>query len=497
MQMRSLHPRPKILVPMIRLLLPVKSPRLADRPSLLPSPNQLTRLDGVDGYLMEFPDDGPAFWDGQVHPKRQMFRMVAISRLSCKIAVANIVSLVTELQQQEVVAEAEVERRLESENEHFVTAPSSTIHQSSAVLRSGDSPTPATHVTATSSKKSTRLATPKSTRTIRKNYDLFSRGYDAAQRARWMSNAVPSSADDRDPPRSPLQESGAPSSTKRKRQSPDVIPNPPGCSYGINDDYFIYDDEDWADQERDNPDATPTKRITEKSPEEQDRVSKRVRVERPANFNHEGHFETPGWSSNSESASSTRTTPLSPNPTGAPVGQTTVENVENVENVEPARKATHHGAASKNSLTGLKDRQLLKKARDQAEQYKPKTPSRLRSAHRFSSSSNHGGSSFQQELMYNSEDAIRRRRMRETSLAKACPTGDLREIIWPEFDRWVERLSCFINEDVVEWVNSNPHRQDRQHLENQQHRFNLRYQEELDKKRADPDYVPQMWFYPK
>ncbi|KAJ5916655.1 hypothetical protein N7504_000670 [Penicillium tannophilum] len=39
---------------------------------------------------------------------------------------------------------------------------------------------------------------------------------------------------------------------KRKRTSPESIPNPPGCSYGMYDEYFVFDDDDevWAEQEK-------------------------------------------------------------------------------------------------------------------------------------------------------------------------------------------------------------------------------------------------------
>lgn len=38
---------------------------------------------------------------------------------------------------------------------------------------------------------------------------------------------------------------------KRKRGSPEVIPHPPGCSYGFNADYFIIDSDDEEEAERD------------------------------------------------------------------------------------------------------------------------------------------------------------------------------------------------------------------------------------------------------
>jgi hypothetical protein len=494
--------------------MPVRIPSLSDPPSLQPFLRQLTSLDGVDGCLIELLGDGLAFWDdGQVCPKWQTSLIVCTQSITY-LSIAHIDFLVTDREQQQSGMQVEAERRQESQNEHIMTAPSSAPPKSSAVLPSRGSPTPASRVAAASNGILSQSTSPQPTHAIRKNYDLFSRGYDAAQRARWMSNPLPSSTENSDPPQSPSQqveESAAPDSAKRKRQpSPDVIPNPPGCSYGLNDDYFIYDDEDWAAQEREHPDATPTKSTTNASPEEKGRSSKRVRIERPANFNHQGHFETPGWSS-SESSSSTRTTPLDPHATGASPRQATVESIEDdqqaihngkarqatIESVEHGHKSSPHGIAKKNGLGGSNDRRLLKKARDQAEQYKPKTPSRLRSAHRFSGGSDSGVSDFQGELKYNSEDAIRRRRMRKTSLAKACPTGDLRHIIWPEFDTWANRLSCFINEDVVKWVHTMPERQDERMLRDRQNAFNIRFLEELDKKRADPNYIPRMWDCPK
>ncbi|RAH85355.1 hypothetical protein BO86DRAFT_304693 [Aspergillus japonicus CBS 114.51] len=45
-----------------------------------------------------------------------------------------------------------------------------------------------------------------------------------------------------------------PSQKKRKRApSPDVIPNPPGCSYGMYEDYFVISDDDEEDEEPELP----------------------------------------------------------------------------------------------------------------------------------------------------------------------------------------------------------------------------------------------------
>lgn len=60
-----------------------------------------------------------------------------------------------------------------------------------------------------------------------------------------LSNGTPVDAD-----KEPESENN---SKKRKRPpTPDVIPNPPGCSYGLHDDYFTYSDEEieeWLAQE--------------------------------------------------------------------------------------------------------------------------------------------------------------------------------------------------------------------------------------------------------
>ncbi|OKL63173.1 hypothetical protein UA08_01541 [Talaromyces atroroseus] len=59
-----------------------------------------------------------------------------------------------------------------------------------------------------------------------------------------LSNGEPSDAD--------KEPESASASNKRKRErppSPDVIPNPPGCSYGLHDDYFTYSDDEIEEAE--------------------------------------------------------------------------------------------------------------------------------------------------------------------------------------------------------------------------------------------------------
>lgn len=414
-----------------------------------------------------------------------------------------------------------------------------------------DSPTPASPIRA----GSRRIARP---RKRYNNYDLFTPGFSAEQRARWnldtpippaapvvpAASAAPvaSAPTASDPGHlTPPQAQGAEAtvSTKRKRQpsSPEVIPNPPGCSYGLHDDYFTYDDEDWEAQEQSQRHNESTDAMISDAP-----VPKRQRVDRPAGFNYQGHFEVPyssspegsvstnvseespananhegdsdipGWSPVSSSiSSSTRSTPLPPCPTGAcPRQQPTVENVEADSQADRENAKKQSRTVGIDSQTGPNDYELVNKAREHAQQYKPKTPSRLRAAHRFSSSCTSRGSHAQtpfseprrselenagsmQERVDNSEDATRRRLMRKTSLAKACPTGDLRNIIWPEYDTWTNRLRCFINEDTITACNRSYHWKEER--ASTQDDFDRRFEEELVKKRADPNYTPEMWRY--
>ncbi|KAJ5722503.1 hypothetical protein N7488_000538 [Penicillium malachiteum] len=72
-------------------------------------------------------------------------------------------------------------------------------------------------------------------------------------------------------------------SKKRKRPpSPETIPNPPGCSYGINDEYFEFDsdDEEWAAEEQARRDAlAENESATEKT---EGPAAKKQRVEESA-----------------------------------------------------------------------------------------------------------------------------------------------------------------------------------------------------------------------
>ncbi|CAG8270315.1 unnamed protein product [Penicillium salamii] len=463
-------------------------------------------------------------------------------------------SLATELVQQPVQNEAGRDRADENVNHGGVpTSPPATSP-------TRDSSTSASRAIVASNPNSPVAGTAGS-RNRYGNYDLFGAGFTAEQRARWYINAAPvslapvstapdsatpdSAAPDSAPAQSPPQQTStheAQVSTKRKRQpTPDVIPNPPGCSYGLNDEYFIYSDEDWDAQEANDAKSTPSKEqgtskkarlesspksnhqgqleTPDQSSSPEKRASKRARVERPPNFNYSGHFEVPY--SSSEASGSTQSSPL---PTAGPPSSPArrgsrrwrgerppnfnysghfevpysssdaTSSPRRTPQSSPATNPSHaqtydgsydgssdalspddHQQGPRVILTPRKnsarkrvsprqdilktspvDIELLKRARDQAEQYKPKTPSRLRAAHRFSGGSSLGGGSNRGSLFGreghrdNKEDAIRRRRlMRKSSLAKACPSGNLNNILWPEHDTWANRLRGFIDKGVV------------------------------------------------
>ncbi|KAJ6106120.1 hypothetical protein N7512_009637 [Penicillium capsulatum] len=72
---------------------------------------------------------------------------------------------------------------------------------------------------------------------------------------------------------------------KRKRDSPEVIPNPPGCSYGFDPVYFIIDSDDEEEAERDKARraAEALKQRTEEIAEQNDDAprAKKARVQEP------------------------------------------------------------------------------------------------------------------------------------------------------------------------------------------------------------------------
>ncbi|KAJ5735301.1 uncharacterized protein N7483_000426 [Penicillium malachiteum] len=238
-------------------------------------------------------------------------------------------------------------------------------------------------------------------------------------------------------------------SKKRKRPpSPETIPNPPGCSYGINDEYFEFDsdDEEWATEEQARRDAlvqdksatektegpaAKKQRVEESAPNRRRHVlyantprkaekrpgydrNRPHRLNRPTTLptvesseflhdpssggspivrgggrnsqntagwivkNPHGTFQTPGWDSASSDEPVLDETPADEQPV--------------VLNETPAKPDTPSQAAVSPHATTIlpgsdnetaDDPSPLSKARNKAEQFKPKTPSRLREAHPF------------------------------------------------------------------------------------------------------------------
>ena len=103
-------------------------------------------------------------------------------------------------------------------------------------------------------------------------YDLFPRAYDAELLKKWFARGTnprlvqPSqTADDKDPNNeaaisapiksSPTSNETVPASAedqslKRKREEPEKIPNPKGCSYGMSEEFFEFTDAEWDEEEK-------------------------------------------------------------------------------------------------------------------------------------------------------------------------------------------------------------------------------------------------------
>ncbi|KAJ5519634.1 hypothetical protein N7463_000087 [Penicillium fimorum] len=337
-----------------------------------------------------------------------------------------------------------------------VATPQSAPPSSSLVpQRNFESPTPRPRIAESRTSHSRLTASaraPQIGKRKKYSYDLDPPGFDPELLARMRARK--SNPEDLQPVTSPEQVRARydNESKKRKRSpSPDVIPHPPGCSYGFDPDYFIYDDDDDDDEDLPTDEQgsqdTKTKQATVSDAPEEEHVSKRVRSDKTLLENApEERIPKPVRSDKTllenapeEEHISKRVRP----------DNTHLENTPDEEHISKRVRSdnTHlenfkHPAAPQTAYSA----QELRKAREQAEQYKPKTPSRLRAAHRFSSSC----TEFIEE-----DELDRRRKMRMTSLAKACPTGDLSQIIWPETELWVDRLD-WGHRDLDKWLTMGP-----------------------------------------
>ncbi|KGO75590.1 hypothetical protein PITC_098730 [Penicillium italicum] len=305
-----------------------------------------------------------------------------------------------------------------------VTTPSSAPPPSSSFMppRNFESPTPRPRVARPNSRLTASARAPRVERN-KYSYDLFPRGFDPELLARMRAGK--SDPADIEPVTSEEQVRAIyeKESKKRKRApSPDVIPHPPGCSYGFDPDYFIYDDddEDLPTGEQGSQDAT-TNQATVSVALEEEHVSKRARQDITAK-------QATVSDAAEEEQVSKRVRQDTTTKRAVPSDEPEEENVPKRVRPDNVHMESVNDQGAAPPIEDSSDE--LRKARQHAEQYKPKTPSRLRAAHRFSGSFN--------SLI--DEDVLRRRKMRKTSLATACPTGDLSQIIWPETESWVE---CF------------------------------------------------------
>ncbi|RAK98246.1 uncharacterized protein BO80DRAFT_457529 [Aspergillus ibericus CBS 121593] len=299
---------------------------------------------------------------------------------------------------------------------------------------------------------------------------------------------------------------------KRKRSpSPDVIPNPPGCSYGLDLDYFCYSSESDEEQE------LPQPRTEQKKPDHSAKAAVRsaLRSERPSSKKvrfdaspentpsklrlraratdpyHGRHFI--GMGNDSDAAAPDSPTPAShvsdesptrsgfvPNRQGTfqldydafsddseSSGSPSAANVPAPSSVPSSPNVAHAGVpesvqspdvrltprqtAAAPSTPAKIDEEALARARSQAEKYKPKTPSGLRTASRYSSpltatpdtvsasvpvatptpasadepvpepeqppTEDFGDDEFAREAQW---------------LFENCPSGDLSDLVWPQ-----------------------------------------------------------------
>ncbi|RHZ49444.1 uncharacterized protein CDV56_102617 [Aspergillus thermomutatus] len=302
---------------------------------------------------------------------------------------------------------------------------------------------------------------------------------------------------------------------KRKRSpSPDVIPNPAGCSYGLDLDYFCYssDSEEEADVQPQQavpptkPDTlvksavrsamrsehAPSKRVRfDASPED---TPSKLRTRPRATDPYLGrHFvgmgdaarvtapgspaaapatptpaarvdlstpqQSPGFIPNKQgtfqldydafSDDTDSSGAPSPNPPAAtPVSETQITSTrtEVQESVQsPAPRPTPRQALPPSTPAKV-DQEALARVRSQAEKYKPKTPSGLRTASRYSSPLTASPVVNQQPPVetFGDDDQFARDAQ---WLFEHCSSGDLHQLQWPESNN--VHMSLGVDDEIV------------------------------------------------
>ncbi|KAL2818935.1 hypothetical protein BJX63DRAFT_383348 [Aspergillus granulosus] len=313
---------------------------------------------------------------------------------------------------------------------------------------------------------------------------------------------------DRTPHVTPTAKESQKEKKKRKRSpSPDVIPNPVGSSYGMDLDYFCYSSES-EDEDTDTsvPQTEPKKPDTlaktalRSSVQSERPASKKVRFDaspedtpsrrraratdpytgihfigmgnpQPSTTpttptpqqpiadptqqpgfipNRSGTFQLDYDAFSDDSDSSGAPSPPS-TPAPASVIQTpTFMQPTTPENAQPSTPRTTARAVQPMPTPAKVDEEALARARSQAEKYKPKTPSGLRTASRYSSpltaptpdatpapavekiAEQFGDDQFAQDAQW---------------LYEHCPSGDLSQLVWPQPTSLAETLG--ISDEAV------------------------------------------------
>ncbi|KKK16092.1 hypothetical protein ARAM_007360 [Aspergillus rambellii] len=291
---------------------------------------------------------------------------------------------------------------------------------------------------------------------------------------------------------------------KRKRSSsPDVIPNPAGSSYGMDLDYFCYSSD--SDEESElpaprteprkvdalaksaaqnaiqserpaskkvrfdaSPEDTPSKlrlaRATDpyrgrhfigmggpqtfSAPTTPTPVSRPSEPSRPPGFipNKQGTFQLDYDAFSDDSESSGAPSPPDVHAPSAVPQTPTSTQPNTAESTQPSASHLTPRPTLPPSTPAKVDEEALARARSQAEKYKPKTPSGLRTTSRYSSpltltpdinitpappaeemTEKFGDDQFAQDAQW---------------LYENCPSGDLRQLVWPAKQSFAESLNA-------------------------------------------------------
>ncbi|KAL5049232.1 hypothetical protein BDW71DRAFT_204980 [Aspergillus fruticulosus] len=301
------------------------------------------------------------------------------------------------------------------------------------------------------------------------------------------------------------QASSAASESKKKRKrspSPDVIPNPTGSSYGMDLDYFCYSSESEGEAKPLPPRSEPSdrgktalrsiaqserpasKKVRFDASPEDTPSKRRARATDPYRGRHfigmggpqtssapttptpESHVvgprQRPGFIPNTsgtfqldydalsdDSDTDTETVPSPKLPTPSAVKTPTFAQPDPSQSAQsPAPRSGARSTQPPSTPTAKIDEEALARARSQAEKYKPKTPSGLRTASRYSSPL----AAVTPDLTPAAaaappvEKAIEK--FGDDEFAKdaqwlygICPSGDLSELVWPEKKPFGEGLN--------------------------------------------------------